>query len=168
MGPRGVSLDEMVPPFERFFAEQRGPVYRYLVAAVGPSEADDCFQETFLAALRGYRRLRDDSGLRAWALTIARSKAVDAHRRRGRRPVPVEATVEELPDPRGDVADRVGSAVVWDDVHRLPPKQREAVLLRFGADLTHREVAAVMRCTPAAARRNVHEGVKRLREVVER
>ncbi len=155
----------MVPPFERFLAEQQGPVYRYLVAAVGPSEADDCFQETFLAALRGYRRLRDDSGLRAWALTIARSKAVDAHRRRGRRPVPVEE-----PDPgpaRDGRLDRVADAAVWDDVQRLPPKQREAVLLRFAADLSYRGVADVMGCTPEAARRNVHEGVKRLRKVVE-
>lgn len=155
----------MVPPFERFFAEQRGPVYRYLVAAVGPSEADDCFQETFLAALRGYRRLRDGSRLRAWALTIARSKAVDAHRRRGRRPVPVEE-----PDPgpaRDGRPDRVADAAIWEDVRGLPPKQREAVTLRFAADLSYRDVAAVMGCTPEAARRSVHEGVKRLREVVE-
>lgn len=155
----------MVPPFERFFAEQRAPVYRYLAARVGPSEVDDCFQETFLAALRGYRRLRDGSELRAWVLAIARSKAVDAHRRRGRRPVPVEE-----PDPgpaRDGRPDRVTDATVWDDVRRLPPKQREAVLLRFAADLTHREVADVMGCSADAARRNAHEGVKRLREVVE-
>lgn len=157
----------MVPPFERFFAEEQGPVYRYLVAAVGPSEADDCFQETFLAALRGYRRLRDGSELRAWALTIARSKAVDAHRRRGRRPVPVDGVGGGLADGGADAGERVAAAAVWDDVRRLPPKQREAVLLRFAGDLTHREVAAVMGCTPDAARRNVHEGVKRLRKVVE-
>lgn len=160
-------MGEMVPPFERFFAEQRAPVYRYLVARVGPSEADDCFQETFLAALRGYRRLREGSELRAWVLTIARSKAVDAHRRRGRRPVPVEAPGEGLADAGTDAGERIAAATVWEDVRRLPPKQREAVLLRFAADLTHREVASVMGCTSEAARRNVHEGVKRLREVVE-
>ena len=48
----------------------------------GAAEAEDCFQETFIAALRAYPRLRADSNLRAWVLTIANRKALDAHRAR--------------------------------------------------------------------------------------
>ena len=59
------------PPFQRFLDEQREPVWRFLVASVGREHADDCFQETFLAALRAYPRLRDAENLRGWALTIA-------------------------------------------------------------------------------------------------
>ena len=53
-----------MPPFQAFLDEHRDDVYRFLVASVGPQEADDCFQETFLAALRAYPRLRRDSNLR--------------------------------------------------------------------------------------------------------
>ena len=71
-------------------------MWRYLVAAVGSSDAEDCFQETFIAALRAYPRLRAGSNLRAWVLTIAHRKALDAHRARSRRAVPVAdpSTVE--------------------------------------------------------------------------
>ncbi|MGZ4108573.1 MAG: RNA polymerase sigma factor, partial [Actinomycetota bacterium] len=84
-----------VPPFSRFLEEHRTLIYRYLVATVGAQDAEDCFQETFLAALRAYPAVRDESdGLRAWILTIASRKAIDHARARARRPVPVE----EVPD----------------------------------------------------------------------
>ena len=60
-----------------------------LRGAVGRGDAEDCFQETFLAALRAYPKLRDGGNLRGWLLTIAHRKAIDHHRARGRRPVPV-------------------------------------------------------------------------------
>ena len=64
-------------------------MYRFLVATAGPDEADDCFQETWIAALRAYPRLRRADNLRGWLLKIAQRKAIDAHRARGRRAVPV-------------------------------------------------------------------------------
>lgn len=137
----------------------RDVVYRYLRAAVG-AEADDCFQETFLAALRAYPRLRSAENLRGWLLTIARRKALDEHRRRGRRPVPSarlpEGAVEAPTDAEEDL---------WRAVRTLPPKQRDAVLYRFVADLSHRDIAAALGCSEDAARRSVHEGLKKLREV---
>ena len=45
----------------------------------------------------------------------------------------------------------------------LPPKQRDAVLLRYVNDLSHADIGTVLDCTEEAARRNVHEGVKKLR-----
>ncbi|MGI8429065.1 MAG: sigma factor-like helix-turn-helix DNA-binding protein [Solirubrobacteraceae bacterium] len=46
----------------------------------------------------------------------------------------------------------------------LPGKQRQAVTLRYRADLTHREVAQITQTSEPAARRNVFEGLKRLSE----
>ena len=57
-----------LPPFETFLQEHRVPVYRLLLALVGPQGAEDCFQETFLSALRAYPRLAADSNLRAWVM----------------------------------------------------------------------------------------------------
>jgi RNA polymerase sigma factor (sigma-70 family) len=146
------------PAFQVFLDEHRDHVYRFLVASVGSQEADDCFQETFLSALRAYPRLRRNSNLRGWVLTIAHRKALDSHRGRSRRPLPVEDVPEvavEQPDGRDEE--------LWREVRTLPDKQRTAVVLRYVSDLPHEEIARVLGCSEEAARRNVHEGLKKLR-----
>jgi RNA polymerase sigma factor (sigma-70 family) len=147
------------PPFQRFLDAHREDVWRYLVAAVGREAADDCFQETFIAAMRAYPVTRIENP-RAWVLTIAHRKALDHHRARARRPVPVGA----VPDAPAPPAAEPLSDGVWERVGDLPPKQRAALLLRFAGDLSHREVAAALGCSEEAARRSAHEGLKRLRE----
>ena len=52
---------------------------------------------------------------------------------------------------------------MWGRVAALPPKQRAAIVLRFGLDLRYREIGHALDCSEAAARRNVHEGIKSLR-----
>jgi RNA polymerase sigma factor (sigma-70 family) len=138
--------------------EHAGVVMATLRGAVGRTDAEDCFQETFLAALRAYPRLRDADNLRGWLLTIAHRKAIDHHRANGRRPLPVAEP--------GDVGttDPEPGEGIWEMVGALPPKQRAAVALRFGADLPHSEIAAALGCSPEAARRSLHEGIKRLRK----
>ena len=52
-------------------------------------------------------------------------------------------------------------------VGELPARQRSAVVLRFVADLPHRDIAAAIGCSPEAARRSLHEGLTNLRKVVQ-
>jgi RNA polymerase sigma factor (sigma-70 family) len=146
-----------LPPFQTLLDEHAAEVMGVLRGAVGRTDADDCFQETFLAALRAYPKLRDTSNLRGWLLTIAHRKAIDHHRARGRRAVPVADVVEVA------VSDPEPSDGIWEKVGGLPPKQRAAVALRYGSDLPHAEIAAALGCSPEAARRSLHEGIKRLR-----
>ncbi len=151
-----------LPPFQVLLDEHRDDVYRFLVASLGRDEADDCFQETFISALRAYPRLRDASNLRSWLFTIAHRKSIDAHRARGRRAVPVEE-VPERADSGGLMPN--GEPELWQAVRRLPPKQRAAVLHRFVNDLAYVDIGQVMGCSEDAARRSVHEGLKKLRTV---
>ena len=150
-----------LPPFQVALDEHRDSVARFLVASVGRQEADDCLQETLLAALRAYPRLRPDSNVRAWLLTIARNKALDSHRARKRQPVPVGA---ELETGTHDDAFDDPDAELWATVRGLPKKQRAAVVLRYVNDLSHGEIATVLDCSEAAARRSLHEGLTKLRE----
>ncbi len=154
-----------LPPFQRFLDTHRDVVWRFLVASVGPIEAEDCFQETFIAALRAYPRLRADSNLRAWVLTIAHRKSLDAHRARARRALPVEdpAAVDGRPAPSAPERDET----LWDAVDELPARQRSAVVLRYVADLPHREIATAIGCSEEAARRSLYEGLSKLRKVVD-
>lgn len=157
-------MSEALPPFQRFLDEHREDVWRFLVASVGRHDADDCFQETFIAALRAYPRLRKDSNLRAWILTIAHRKALDSHRARTRRAVPVAepVAIEDRPGPSGTLRDEA----LWDAVHGLPARQRAAVVLRYVADLPHREIAQAIGCSEDAARRSLHEAMVKLRKAV--
>ena len=150
-----------LPPFQRVLDEHGPAVYRYL-AASGGADAEDCYQETVLAALRSYDSLRHGEHLRAWLFTIAGHKLVDAHRARNRRPVPVGTGPDAVAT--ADLAGVEGEPELWARVRRLPPKQRDAVVLRYVADLAHAEIGEVLGCSPEAARRSVHEGIKRLRE----
>jgi RNA polymerase sigma factor (sigma-70 family) len=159
-----MSVSQALPPFQRFLDGHRDAVWRFLLSSVPRNEAEDCFQETFIAALRAYPRLRADSNLRAWVLTIAHRKALDAHRGRARRAVPVadpaafeEPAAQSRPAPE---------EALWDAVGQLPARQRSAVVLRYVGDLPHRDIAAAIGCSEEAARRSLHEGLSRLRKVV--
>jgi RNA polymerase sigma factor (sigma-70 family) len=146
-------------PFQLVLDRHRDEVHRFLLAMAGPQEADDCFQETFLSALRAYPRLDRSANVRAWLLTIAHRKAIDAHRSRTRRAIPVaEPDAGSAPGPEPADED------LWARVRQLPPKQRTALGLRFVADLAHADIARVLGCSPEAARRSLHEGLTKLRK----
>ena len=154
-----------LPPFQALLDDYRVDVYRFCVATAGRSEADDCFQETWIAALRAYPKLRRADNLRAWLLRIAQNKAIDLHRSRGRRPVPVESVPETAvaaPQGTGVVADE--EPELWAAVRALPPKQRTAVFCRTVLGMPYDELAALLESSEDAARRNVFEGLRTLRE----
>jgi RNA polymerase sigma factor (sigma-70 family) len=150
------------PAFQTLLEEHRVDVYRFLVASVGRQAADDCFQETFLSALRAYPRLRDASNLRGWLLTIATRKALDHWRSEKRRPIPVE----RVPEVVGAESDRRDEEL-WRAVQTLPPMQRAAVIHRYVLDLTYAQVAEALGCSEEAARANAYEGRRKLRAMQE-
>lgn len=159
MGQVPPTVPAQLPPFQRFLDTHSARVWRYLVGMVGPLDADDCFQESFLAALGAYDRLRPGSDERAWIMTIAHRKALDHLAATRRRAVPTEP----LPDvPHHDPA--APDDALWRRVRALPPKQRAAVTLRYAGDLTHAQVATALGCSEEAARRSAHEGLARLRK----
>ncbi len=155
------------PPFQRFLDEQRDPVWRFLVASVGREHADDCFQDTFLAAMRAYPRLRDAENLRGWALTIAHRKALDHHRARARRALPVADVPEPATAPDPDPVSALDRDHVWTRVRELAPRQRAVLTLRFAGDMTHAQVAAVLGCSTEASRQAQRDGLKALRQTME-
>jgi RNA polymerase sigma factor (sigma-70 family) len=147
------------PPFEHVVAEHGRVVLRVCRALLPHDDAQDAAAETFLAALRAYPRLRPDSDVRAWLVTIAHRKALDVLRARARHAVPV-AEVPERPA-RAPEPDRDDE--LWDAVRALPDKQRAALTYHYVADLPYAEVGALMGTSEAAARRSAADAVKALR-----
>ena len=143
-----------IPPFEQFYDEHRTEVLRYLRGRVGADRAEDAFQETFLRALAAYRRLEHGEHLRAWVLTIAHNVAVDTHRR-------TKPTGELVETGANDA--RPAYAELADMTDGLGPKERAAVVLRYGYDLSYEQIARALDSSPDAARQATSTGVRRLR-----
>ncbi len=150
-----------LPPFSVFLEREREVVHRVLVGMVGPDDADDCFQETFIKALRAYPDLRDGENLHGWILTIARRTAIDETRARGRRAAATAGADAIAAAPAPEPAD----PGLWAAVRALPPRQRAAVVLHHVGGLPYAEAGAAMGCSEEAARRSAFEGIRRLREV---
>jgi RNA polymerase sigma factor (sigma-70 family) len=143
-----------IPPFERFYEQHRVEVLRLLRRRLGADRADDAFQETFLRALKAYRRLEHGEHLRAWVLTIAQNVALDALRRAKPTAELVEAGTEDLRPAYEDLAE------LTDGLSRT---ERAAVVLRYGYDLSYEQIAAALGSSPDAARQATSTGVRRLR-----
>lgn len=143
-----------IPPFESFYEQHRVEVLRLLRRRLGVDRAEDAYQETFLRALKAYRRLEHGEHLRAWVLTIAQNVALDTLRRAKPSSELVETATEDA---------RPAYEELGDLTNGLPPKERAAVVLRYGYDLTYEQIATALGSSPDAARQATSTGVRRLR-----
>jgi RNA polymerase sigma factor (sigma-70 family) len=148
-----------IPPFERFYEEHRSEVLRLLRRRLGADRADDAFQETFLRALRAYGRLDHGEHLRAWVLTIAKNVALDTVRRAHPTSELVETGAEDSRPAYSELADLTDG---------LGTKERAAVVLRYGYDLSYEQIASALDSTPDAARQAASTGVRRIRRRIAR
>jgi RNA polymerase sigma factor (sigma-70 family) len=143
-----------IPPFERFYEEHRSDVLRLLRRRLGADRAEDAFQETFLRALRAYGRLDHGEHLRAWVLTIAQNVALDTLRRTRPTSELVETGTDDASPAYEELAELTDG---------LGPKERAAVVLRYGYDLSYDQIAAALDSSPDAARQAASTGVRRIR-----
>ena len=139
---------------------------RLCMALLGSqADADEAVQETLLRAHRSMGSFRGEGSIKAWLCGIARH--VCAHmletRRRGRELLEVVPTEGEA---RDVFAQRRRARVLRDALDKLKPSEREALVLRYVADLSHREIAAACGLDEAAARKRISRALDRLRSIV--
>jgi RNA polymerase sigma-70 factor (ECF subfamily) len=115
-------------------------VYAYVSRRIQPREdAEDVTQETFIAALREFGRVKGDP--RLWLYGIARRKLADLHRKRSRK---ASTTPAPTPSAQSLAEARQVTEVLRTLVERLPTDQREAILLQHLEELSLAEIATVM------------------------
>src|SRR5918994_5706397 len=154
---------------ERVYAAHHGEIYAYLARMVRDDElAADLTQETFVKAYRAYDTLIDHNRARAWLYQIAGRTALDELRRRKIvRFVPwtgesrgTAASAEELVM-RGRVSAELERALL-----RIPPRQRQALLLAELHDLSGLELADALGVSHVAARALLTRGRESLRQAL--
>lgn len=143
---------------------------RLCMAMLGSqAEAEEALQDTLLAAHDGMASWRGEGTPRAWLFGIARrvcagrleTRAVHARRL---RLVEAAAVGGPLPDAQLDTAQRAER--VRSALERLSPTEREAVLLRYEADLSFREIGEACAIDEATARKRASRGLERLRKLL--
>lgn len=148
-------------------------VGRLCMALLGSrSEADDALQDTLLAAHASFGSFSGAGSLRGWLFSIARRRCARLLERRVSQPRVEGRAADENHD--GATAD---SAEALIDTRRraeaarallarMRPTEREALLLRYEADLSYREVGEACGVDETAARKRVSRALARLREIV--
>jgi len=139
---------------------------RLCMALLGSqADADEAVQETLLRAHRAMASYRAEGTVKAWLCGIARH--VCAHmletRRRGRELLEIVPTEGEQ---RDAFEARRRTRLVRDALEKLKPSEREALVMRFVADLSHREIAVACGLDEAAARKRTSRALARLRSIV--
>ena len=153
-------MREAARTFGELLERHEREIFAYALRLTGSRpDAEDLYQDTFLAAFRAWPPPRRDNE-RAWLYRIATNKAIDGTRRR-------RATVS-LDDLRLAAPDRDGITVVdvANAVQVLPAGQRAAFVLRAVEGRPYREVAEALGCTEEAARTRVSEAMKKVRVAV--
>ena len=139
---------------------------RLCIALLGSqADADEAVQETLLRAHRGMAAYRAEGSVKAWLCGIARHFC--AHmletRRRGRELLELVPTAGEE---RDAFAVRRRARSIRDALDKLKPSERDVLVLRFVADLSHREIATACGVDEAAARKRISRALARLRTVM--
>ena len=163
------------PTFADVLDWHEAEIYRFSLRLTGSQpDADDLFQETMLKAFRAFDRLQPNSNHRAWLYRIASNTFLSGRRKFDRvdsldllgEHLNFEVAVAEVDHAAGLDARGLLQEVA-EFVEHLPPKQQLALVLRKFHGLDYDDVAEALGCTEGAARTNVHQALRKLREAFE-
>jgi RNA polymerase sigma-70 factor (ECF subfamily) len=133
------------------------------------AEADEATQETLLAAFDAMSTWRGEGSVRAWLFGIARhvcARRIETRQRREARLRLVHSDADAVAGADGLLAARRRAEHVRNALEQLKPSERDAVVLRYEAELSFREVADVCGIDEAAARKRVSRALERLRDIL--
>jgi RNA polymerase sigma-70 factor (ECF subfamily) len=128
------------------------------------SEAEDALQETLLAALDGLEAFRGEGTLRAWLLSVARRRCARRLEARSRERDAKQGM--PLPDAEPSAERTTMARRARLLLEQIRPSEREALVLRFAAELSFRELGVACGIDEAAARKRVSRGLARLRSLL--
>ena len=145
------------------------PIYRYLYSRVANTqEAQDLAAQTFLSALETLPRYRDKGYFSAWLFRIARNKVMDHYRKQKHE------TDWDLPENQGVNPDLLSQVIQSQDVQLLSQligilaeADQELIRLRYVAELSFAEIAALLGKKEDAVKKNLYRLLARLESQME-
>jgi RNA polymerase sigma-70 factor (sigma-E family) len=162
------SADEAVT---YLFGAHYRPLVRLAVLLVDdPGAAEELVQDAFVRLHQNWRRLREPDKALAYLRATVVNGGRSALRRRGvaRRYAAAEAPPPDVPSAESSVLGSLAQQAMLAALRRLPGRQREALVLRYYADLSEAEIADVMGISRGAVKSHTARGVVALRQSLER
>ena len=156
------ALEELV---ERHY----GPLLYFVRRMLGGSAgAEDVLQDTWLAVVRGLRKLRNPKAFTAWLYRIARNRVYEQLRKSDRFvPLNEEAEAAPAPEDNAEVFSADDAARVHECLEKLHPQHREVLVLRFLEQMSYHEIEAVVGCSLGTVRSRLHYAKRALRRAME-
>ena len=132
------------------------------------SLAEDAAQETFLKMIRYFDRYRHRGQFRAFLYRIAANTCIDICRTLPEREVSLEASDAEFPYAEPGFEEIHADISLRQLVRSLPQAQRELILLRYGQDLTLREIAEATGLPLRTVQSRLRAALKTLKKELEK
>ncbi len=165
--------------FDELFHLIQEDLYRWIYSLVRHTDdTEEIFQETCVRIYRHIARLKEPSKFPAWVSRIVVNQCTTYQTRAGRmRTVTLEESLEvpneslvaqssPSPDARQELYRKEVLKEVNDAIRQLPPRQRTAVLLFDVENCSIKEIATLMECSEGAVKFNIHQGRRKLRELL--
>lgn len=151
----------MADAFAEFATSRHGALFRYAYLLTGDRGlAEDLVQEALVKTYVGWRRLRDPSNAEAYTRRAITTTAIGWWRRKSWRAERPNDDVPDRPAAGDDVTARIW---LWQELLKLPPRQRAALVLRYYEDLTEPQTAEILGCSVGTVKSQVSDALKKLR-----
>lgn len=147
--------------FAEFANARHGALYRYAYLLAGDRGlADDLVQEALTKTYIAWRKLRDPANAEAYTRKAITSTAITWWRRKAWH---AERPRDDVPEQEGSPEDATARLWLWEELRRLPPRQRAALVLRYYEDLTLAQTAEILDCSVGTVKSQVSDALKNLR-----
>jgi RNA polymerase sigma-70 factor (ECF subfamily) len=128
-------------------------------------DAEDLAQDVCVKLARAIRSFRHDARFETWLYRLVYTTAVDHVRHRQRTRSTADNVIPLFaPNHENSPEDEMINCEVWDEIAKLPRRQRDAVLLVHGQDLSHAEASAIMGCSESTVSGHLFAARKQLKE----
>ena len=125
---------------------------------------EDLAQDTFVKIYKARKRYRESASFKSWMFTIAQRVWIDHLRKSGRRKRREEAFRDE-PRPQKQPADRLHSHDADWALEQLGAPHREVVVYAVYDQLSHKEIARILKIPEGTVKSRLHNGLKQLRQL---
>jgi RNA polymerase sigma-70 factor, ECF subfamily len=160
--------DGDIGAFEELVLRYQKPIYGFVLRLLrDPAEAEDTVQKVFLLVYQNLKNFRFEASFKTWLYRISINQCHNVFRRHKNREF---TPVDDLPladaktSQEEDYAHKEILALAQKAIDKLPPKQRQVLLLRVYQDLSFEEIGQALNIRANSAKVNFHYALEKIKE----